>query len=278
MIDADRTLARITEQVALGPRVVGSPGHARVHELLRTWLAGADEVREHAFVEAFFGRAVECRNLVGRFHGDRAGRWLLGTHYDTRPWADRDPDPARRRAPVPGANDGGSGTAVLAELALELADRRDRPTVDLVLFDAEDWHEIDGKEVSLGSRRFVGDLTADQSPDRVVILDMVGGSGLKLDLDVNSQLHGPSFAWTLECFRLGQRLGLPAFDLHKAQPAKWVVCDHSPFQAAGIPTALLIDLDYPPWHTVSDLPEHCSADALAQIGAWLEALLFTADA
>jgi len=274
MIDAERVLARIREQTALGPRVAGSPGHARAHELLASWLSGADEVRDHTFVEEFFGRAVTCRNIWGRFHGEREGRLLLGTHYDTRPWADRDPDPERRHHPVPGANDGGSGTAVLAELALELSHRRARATVDIVLFDAEDWHEIDGKEVSLGARRFVEDLAPSEAPDRVVILDMIGGEALKLDVDVNSQVHEPSFAWTLECFQLGNRLGLPAFDLKKEHPYKWVVCDHSPFQAAGVPTALLIDLDYPPWHTVDDLPEHCSTESLMQIGAWLEALLF----
>jgi Zn-dependent M28 family amino/carboxypeptidase len=274
MIDGERALARIRDQIVLGPRFAGSPGHARAQELLSEWLGGADERRDHELVETFFGRQVTCRNLWGRFAGEREGRILLGTHYDTRPWSDRDPVASRRRDPVPGANDGGSGTAVLAELAPELAARRDRPTVDIVLFDAEDWHEIDGKEVSLGARRFVADLDEADRPDRVVILDMVGGRDLMLDVDVNSQTHDPSYAWTLDCFQLGQQMGLPAFTLAKEHPYKWVECDHSPFVAAGIASALLIDLDYPPWHTADDLPEHCASDSLAQVGSWLEMLLF----
>ncbi len=274
MIDAERALRRIVEQCALGPRYAGSPGHAAAQQRLAEWLAPADELRVQAFVEPFFAAPVTCRNLWARFRGDRPGRLLIGTHFDTRPWADRDPDEARRADPVPGANDGGSGTAVLAELAAELAGRRDRPSVDLVLFDAEDWHEIDGKEVSLGARRFVAELPDEERPDRVLILDMIGGRDLMLDVDVFCQDHDPSFAWTLELFQTGAALGLPAFTLNKPHPYKWVVCDHAPFRAAGIPTALLIDLDYPPWHTVSDLPEACSADALAQIGRLLEVVLY----
>jgi hypothetical protein len=274
MIDAHAAFARIVAQHQLGPRFAGSAGHARVQMLLASWLASADQYREHTFTAEFFGEPVTCRNLWGRFHGQRQGRLLLGTHYDTRPWADRDADERRRHDPVPGANDGGSGTAVLAELAGELARRRDRMTVDLVLFDAEDWHEIDGKEVSLGARRFVDDLGTDERPDRVVILDMIAGRDLALDVDVHCQTHDPSYGWTLEVFQLGHSLGLSCFALDKEQPYKWVVCDHSPFMEAGIPSALLIDLDYPPWHTVHDTPGACDVTSLQQIGMCLDALLF----
>jgi Zn-dependent M28 family amino/carboxypeptidase len=274
MIDPRAAFRRIEDQHALGARFAGSPGHARAQELLASWLSCADRASEHSFEERFFGETVTVRNLWGRFHGERDGRLLLGTHYDTRPWADRDPREERRKDPVPGANDGGSGAALLGELAGELCERRDRPTVDIVLFDAEDWHEIDGKEVSLGARRFVEDLPPPDRPDRVVILDMIGGRDLMLDVDVNCQLHAPSFSLTRELFELGSALGLPAFGLAKEHPYKWIGCDHSPFQAAGIPTAILIDIDYPPWHTVSDLPEACDPASLEQIARVVDALVF----
>ena len=209
MIDPERAFGRILEQHALGPRFVGNAGHAAAQKLLASWLGGADAYREHIFTECFFGTTVTCKNLWARFDGDRPGRVLLGTHYDTRPWADRDAEEARRRDPVPGANDGGSGVAVLAELAAELEERRDRPTVDIVFFDAEDWHEIDGKEVSLGARAFVAHLLASDVPDGVIIVDMVGGKNLMLDVDVNCQDHDPSYRLTLSLFQLGHALGLP---------------------------------------------------------------------
>ena len=273
VIDAARAMARIEEQVALGPRFAGSAGHRQAQDLLATWLRGADTFREHRFVETFFGQRVTCRNLCGRFLGNRRGRVLLGTHYDTRPWADRDPVPERRLEPVPGANDGGSGVALLAELAPTLVQHRDRPTVDIVFFDAEDWHEIDGKEVSQGSRLFVEQLAAADRPDACIIIDMIGGRDLMLDVEVGCQDHDPSFALTLSVFQLGRHLGLPAFALTKPHPYKWITCDHTAFMAAGIPTALLIDIDYPPWHSVDDLPTHCAPDSLAQVGRALWALL-----
>jgi hypothetical protein len=274
MLDPLRAWRRLEQQHALGPRHVGSPGHAQAQRLLTSWLGKADYFREHAFEAAFFGREVTCRTLWGRFNGTSPGRLLLGSHYDTRPWADRDPDPARRQEPVPGANDGASGVALLAELATELATRRDRPTVDIVLFDAEDWHEIDGHEVSLGARRFVEEMEGVDRPDAAIIVDMIAGRDLKLDVDVNCQDHPPSYDLTLSLFRLGHQLGLPAFDLQKEHPYKWIGCDHSPFAAMDIPSAILIDIDYPPWHTVADVPEACAPESMAQIARLLEAYVF----
>lgn len=273
MIDVQRAWDCLLAQVALGPRIVGTPGHQQAHALLYGWLKSADWRREHTFEDVFFGQAVACKNLWGHFSGTQPGRLLLGSHFDTRPWADNDPDPARRRDPVPGANDGASGVALLAALTAHLVAHRERPSVDIVFFDAEDWHDIDGHTVSLGAQRFAADLSPADRPDQVVIVDMVAGSSLMLDVDVNCQDHDPSYALTLELFQLGHSLGLPAFTLKKPAPYKWIGCDHSPFAASGIPSAILIDIDYPPWHTVSDLPQHCSVDSLAQIAQVLEAYI-----
>jgi glutaminyl-peptide cyclotransferase len=274
-LDASAAFSRIVAQHELGPRFVGSPGHTRAHALLAGWLAGADLYREHTFRGRFFGAEVTCRNLWGRYDGTRPGRILLGSHFDTRPWADQDPDPARRRDPVPGANDGGSGVALLAELAATLLARRDRCTVDLVFFDAEDWHEIDGKQVSLGARQFARDLAPADRPDLVVILDMIGGRDLRLDFDVTAEEHDPSLELALRLFRLGTSLGLPAFRLEeKLLPYKGIGCDHSPFRREGIPSAILIDIDYPPWHTTSDLPDACAVESLGQMATLLEELLY----
>lgn len=267
MSDADaiaaRAMARLERLQSLGARYCGAPGHRAAQDLLRTWLAAADEIREHRFTEPFFGRDVECVNLWGRLRGDQPGTILLLTHYDTRPHADRDADDPQ--APVPGANDGGSGTVLLAELADTFAARRGRPTIDLLFCDAEDWHDIDGKTCGLGAERFVAAMADDQRPDACLEVDMVGGRDAVLDVDVSCQEHGESFDLTLSLFQLGRSLGLSLFSMKKQHPYKWIACDQIPFMRAGIPTALFMDLDYPEWHTRADTITACSAASLAQI-------------
>lgn len=271
MTNVDHAWDKLLAQVALGPRYVGAPGHAQAHALLYGWLENADWRREHVFSDTFFGQTVRCKNIWGHYSGNQPGRLLLGSHFDTRPWADNDPNPSRRRDPVPGANDGASGVGLLAEFANHLVAHRERPSVDIVFFDAEDWHDIDGHVVSLGARRFAADLAPHERPDKVLVVDMVAGHNLMLDVDVTCQDHDASYTHTLDVFQLGQRLGLPAFALKKPAPYKWIGCDHSPFAVLDIPSAILIDIDYPPWHTVNDLPEHCCVDSLAQIAQVLEA-------
>lgn len=260
---AARAFNRLIMLQELGARYCGAPGHLGAQHLIRSWLGGADAVREHAFTETFFGRDVGCVNLWARMDGLRSGRLLLITHYDTRPLADR--DHLQPTAAVPGANDGGSGTVLLAELVDTLKSQRDRPTVDLLFCDAEDWHDIDGKRVGIGATRFVEQMAEDQRPDACLEVDMVAGRDMVLDVDVNCQEHGPSYDLTLDLFRLGRSLGLPAFSMRKEHPYKWIECDHLPFMKAGIPSALFMDLDYPQWHTRADTITACSPTSLAQI-------------
>lgn len=258
---ADRAFVRLRELLALGDRYCGAEGHAAAQRLLRAWAAPADRVREQTFTERFFERDVTCVNLWARLDGERHGRLMLVSHYDARPWADE--DPVEPRAAVPGANDGGSGVVLLAELIPTLLANRARPTVDIVFLDAEDWHEVDGKDVSIGAKHFVA--TLDEPPDACLEIDMVAGHRVMLDVDVSCQEHDGSYALTLQLFQLGRSLGLPAFDLAKEHPYKWVDCDHMAFMRAGIPSALFMDTDYREWHTRADTIDACDPRSLAQI-------------
>lgn len=252
----------LLEQMAFGPRFVGSEGHRRVQRWLDQALRDCER-HDHRFEEDFYGRRAQCCTFVARFPGARPGRLMFGTHYDTRPVADCDPDPARRSDPVPGANDGASGTAILLALRPWLEAHAERPTVDLVFFDAEDWHEVDGKEVSLGARRFVASLANPELPDALVVFDMVGARGLRVQLDLSIHAHAPSVELSVTIHRLGRDLGLQAF-ASEPEPV-WVHDDHVPFVERNVPSCLLIDMRYPHWHTVSDLPEVCDPEALAEM-------------
>ncbi len=252
----------LLEQVGFGPRFPGCAGHREMHRWLDAQLDGCER-HDHTFEERFFGELARCRTFVARFPGNRPGRLMLGTHYDTRPVADCDPDPAKRTQPVPGANDGASGTAVLLSLREWLENSPERPTVDLAFFDAEDWHEVDGKEVSLGARHYVESLQDDALPDGLLILDMIGGRGLRVQFDLSVHAHEPSLELSVAVHRLAHRLGLSAFT--DEPELLWVQDDHLPFLERGVPSCLLIDMGYPEWHTVSDLPAACDPEVLDEM-------------
>jgi glutaminyl-peptide cyclotransferase len=274
---ASAELIRLVErQVALGPRVPGSAAHDRLADELAARLDGAGAaVHVQSFEVRFHGRTVPCRNVVGVFRcgAPAVPMILLGTHYDTRPIADREPDPALRGVPIPGANDGGSGTAVFLHLLDWLHGTagglgRD---VTVAFVDAEDLGDIDGNPFSLGAEVLAADPPVIVGrPDEVIVLDMVGGRDAVLDIDAHLMHHAPSRALAAGLFRLGASLDLAPFVREKPERVKYIVSDQWPFLRRGVPACLLIDLDYPEWHTQADLPAAMSGDSLAAIEAALK--------
>src|SRR5262249_55607110 len=117
-VNGARALERVQRQCSAGPRIPGSEAHAHVAD----WIAGelqrvGGRVERQTFVDTTLGRSVALVNLIGRFGPQEGARILFCAHWDSRPMADQDPDSTRRHEPVPGANDGASGVAVLLELA-----------------------------------------------------------------------------------------------------------------------------------------------------------------
>jgi Zn-dependent M28 family amino/carboxypeptidase len=255
-------------QVSLGPRAPGLPGHRKLREELAGRLqAFADRFAVQEFaVPLPAGRQV-CANLSGLFRSRRPIRppVLVGTHFDTRLIADRDSDPKLRSQPIPGANDGGSGTAVLLGLLpeLERAARRGELAQDttLVFFDAEDVGDIGGLPFAFGALTYCQE-TLDRDTAAVLVLDMVGGSALELDVDAHALGHQPSMRLTREVFSMG-RLSDPR--VFRGARVRHIIADHFPFLEMGIASCLLIDLNYPQWHTQADLPQAMSPDSLATI-------------
>ncbi|OQA16869.1 MAG: Peptidase family M28 [bacterium ADurb.Bin363] len=265
--DENRAFHLLKEHFAFGPRPVGS----RAHEEYQTYLCDklsplVDAFHPHIFKEAFFNKECICKNIAGTIYGrNKRRRILIGSHYDTRLYADEDRDPLNRTKPVPGANDGASGIAVLFELARIFNIKKPRFNLEIVFFDAEDWGHIDGKDVSLGARRYVKD-NIDNLPDKVIIIDMVGGKNLELDVDLHCFIHKSSEELTLHLFRLGRSFKYPAYNFTKPNAIKYIACDHIPFIFKRIPTTILIDIDYLPWHTLEDTVENCDPYSLKQVG------------
>jgi glutaminyl-peptide cyclotransferase len=268
----------VEEQVRLGPRAPGAPAHLTLGRRLEDRLRAAGaEVTVQEFPVQFRGQRLPCRNIVGVFRAARARGpaapppLLLGTHYDTRVRADRDPDPALRETPIPGANDGGSGTAVLLHMLPGFARRALSRDLAVAFLDAEDLGNIDGKEFALGAAWLAAHPVAGFLPAEVIVLDMVGGRDMVLDIDGSILDHPGSRALTTDVFRIGMEKGWDPFVREKRNRLKYIVSDHTPFARRGIPACILIDIDYPQWHTQADLPDAMSAGSLSAIeeALWL---------
>ena len=197
------------------------------------------------------------QNIVAKRGTDAQRPWIiLGAHYDSRMVADHDPDPALRTQPVPGANDGASGVAVLLELARSLPETLPAQ-VWLVFFDAEDQGDIQGWDWILGSRAFAQQLTA--QPDAVVVIDMIGDKNLDIYYESNSDRAISQAIWS-EAAKAGYQKQFIPQDKYSMED------DHTPFLEKGIRAVDIIDFDYPYWHTTADTTDKVSAESLQAVG------------
>ena len=256
----------------LGPRPSGSAAMTRQRELLaRHFRAAGGTVSGQAFQirDRRTGAAVHMENLIVTWHPDRRERVLLGAHYDTRPYPDRDPvDP---RGTFVGANDGASGVALLMELARFMPALPGPVGVDFVLFDAEEYVVGPRDPYCLGSTFFARQYAADQDGGRGmhryrsgVILDMVADR----DLEIWQERHSIEWPDTRpvvdSLWATATRLGVRQF---VPRPKHTVEDDHVPLRMIGrIPTCDVIDFDYPHWHTTADTPANCAPESLEAVG------------
>ena len=270
--DGERALKRVREQVAFGPRVPGTPGHAA----MRAWLVAEVErlggrVERQAFTDSAAGQAWPLENVIARFGPTSGRRIALLAHYDTRPWSDEDPVPSRRGEPVLGANDGGSGVAVLLEVAELLHQRAPTVGVDLVFLDGEDLGRPEAQEeYCLGSRGYASRLPAVGDPARPVagfVFDMVGDR----DLGIWDEGYSAARATNLVDVVHEAARATGARHFH-AEVRHTLVDDHVPLLDAGLPAVDIIDFDYAAWHTTGDTPDQVSAESLAEVArvaAWI---------
>ena len=272
-ISGARAMAIVERLAAFGPRVPGTPGHRAAGDWIDSVLrAHADTVVVQTFTHtAADGRVLPLRNFFARFRPEDPTRLLLLAHWDTRPTADQARDPADRAKPVPGANDGGSGTAVLLALAALLDSVPPPVGVDLLLVDGEDYGDFGAdRDVFLGSRHFARNLPAGYRPLYGVLLDMVGDRELDLYIEGYSQQYAPEVVRRI--WDLADRLGY-GHVFHRSV-GYYVRDDHIPLNEAGIPTANIIDFDYPYWHTPEDTPDKLSPESLEIVGHVLAALVY----
>ena len=263
--DGARALERVKHQVEAGSRVSGTPGNAAV----RDWIAGelsrlGGRIERQAFQDTVAGQGWPITNVIGRFGPARGRRIALYAHYDTRPWCDEDPDPAKRKQYCPGANDAGSGVAVLLEVAEQLHARPPAVGVDLVFLDGEDFgRTTQPDEYGRGSLGYAKRLPPPGDPARPVagfLFDMVGDRDLEIWDEANSAQRATNL---VELVHEGAAATRARHFKHAVRYT--LIDDHIPLLDAGMPAVDIIDFDYAAWHTSRDLPDQVSAESLAEV-------------
>lgn len=279
----ERAFTHLNAICELGPRPSGSAAMEQQRQIL---IPHFQQAGGKVFRQAFRSRDgrtgdwVRMENLIVHWHPERTDRVLIGVHYDTRPYPDR--DRWNPRGVFVGANDGASGVAVLMELAHAMPALAGPVGVDFVLFDAEEYVFDDARDAyCLGSLFFARQYAASRRAGTLahhyrcgVILDMVA------DRDLSIWQEQQSVAWpetrpVVEAiWATAKRLGVKQF---VPRPKYEINDDHVPLRmTGGIPTCDIIDFDYPHWHTTRDRPAACSAESLEAVGrvmlAWLQTL------
>jgi len=272
--DGRQAMAYVETQVAFGPRIPGTEGHqAQLDWMVQTLEPLADNVSVDLFTHTNSkGEALPNRNVLATFEPAEPRsdnrRLLLLAHWDTRPQSDQADTEELREIPVPGANDGASGVAVLMELAHMLAEQPAPITVDLLFVDGED----QGPPVAdmfVGSERFANTVPDSLRPAYGILLDMVG------DVDPRFPIEGFSAEYALgqaqRVWGVAAQLGYG--DWFPVEVGPPIRDDHVPLNEAGIPTINIIDFTYGGdqspgeyWHTPEDTPDKVSAATLDMVG------------
>lgn len=256
VFDGNLALSLAQQQCEFGPRPTGSPAGRQTGDWIIDRLkASGWAVETHEFT----WNGVPVRNIIAK--GGQGPVLMISAHYDTRPVADRDPDPAQQNTPIVGANDGASGVAVLLELARVLDRALLQNEIWLTFFDAEDAGNLPGWEWGVGSTRLAGDLQT--LPWAMILLDMIGDQNQRFPFEVNSD---PALRQQL--WNLAAELGYG--EVFIPEPGLPIIDDHIGFIRRGVPSVDIIDFDYPYHHTTADTCDKLSVESLTRVGRLME--------
>ncbi len=265
--DGEAALGYVRDQLAFGARVPGTEAHVRAGD----WIAArmrerADTVTEQRWTHTTAdGKQLAMRNIFARIRPEATERVLYLAHWDTRPISDLASDPRARSIPVPGANDGASGVALLIALADALKKTPPSVGVDLLFVDGEDYGQFGPPlvDVLIGSTYFANNLPSpDYRPIFGVLWDMIGDRDLRIMVEQNSMDRAPEVVERV--WSVAQELGHG--DVFVRQSAGAITDDHIPLLDKGLRVIDVIDLEYPAHHTPDDLLDKVSARSLKIVG------------
>lgn len=282
---ADSAYMFCQRQCDFGPRVMNSDAH----EQCRQWIAdqfrhyGLSVTEQQATLRGFDGTPLQSTNIIASYKPQLAERVMICAHWDSRPWADNDPDENNHDKPVMAANDGASGVAVMLETArLMAADTTLNIGVDFVCFDAEDWGSHDQEDSwALGAQHWAKEAASNGYKARYgILLDMVGGQGAKFYQEHYSKIYAAQVV--KKVWKAAEIAGYGSFFPKKEGGG--VTDDHGPVnEAAGIPCIDIInyypDCEQsgfgPTWHTVNDDMDHIDRNTLKAVGQTIVQVLWS---
>lgn len=249
--DSQLAMRYVVKLLSFGPRIPGSEGSQKTSEFIFNELSRNGWQVE--FQEFSYDNVI-LRNIIARKNNNPPNK-IIATHYDTRQISDQEKDSTLRVLPVPGANDGTSGTAVLLSIARNI--NENHSDVWIVFFDGEDQGNINLWEWSIGAKYFVDQL--ESYPQEAIIIDMIGDKDLNIYKEKFSTAELTGSIW-----EIAHDLGFNDNFIDSEKYA--LIDDHLPFINQGIPASLIIDFDYPFWHTQEDTIDKLSAKSLDLIG------------
>ncbi len=262
----------------IGPRISGSEGMAKQQEMLQKHfekLGAKVELQKFEGKQQRSGKTAPMANMIVTWNPDAKRRIMLCGHYDTRPIADQEERRADWGKTFLSANDGTSTVALFMELGNHMKDLPRKIGIDFVIFDGEEFiYDSKVDRFFLGSDHFA-DVYRKDKPDHTylagVLLDLFAGKDAKFPVEQNSARKAPEIVESI--WQEAQRQGVKSFVLERGPE---VQDDHLALNRVNIPTIDIIDFEYPHWHKLSDLPQHCSGDTMASVArvltAWIQRL------
>ena len=292
--NADSAYAFTKAQCDFGPRDMNSRGH----DLCGEWIVskfkeyGCKVTTQTATLAGYDGTKLRSRNIMASINPEATTRILLCAHWDSRPWADNDPDSANWRKPILAANDAASGVAVMLELARIIGKSKDEKAfnkqlgIDFVCFDAEDWGTPQWADVAdnadswaLGAQYWSKNLPQGYEARYGILLDMVGGVGAKFYREGMSMQYAPEIV--KKVWRAAREVGFGSY--FPKEDGGVIIDDHVPVnQFAKIPTIDIIpyyaDCQQssfgPTWHTLADNMENIDKNTLKAVGQTLVQVIY----
>ncbi|MCX6304173.1 MAG: M28 family peptidase [Bacteroidetes bacterium] len=286
--NADSAYESCKIQLAFGPRVPNTPAHDKCAAYLigKMKSYSPQVIVQKGQVYAYDKTALKFQNIIATWNPETNNRIMLCAHWDSRPYADHDPDPKNWKKPVAAANDGASGVGVLIEVARQLSLLNPAIGVDLILFDVEDYgppqdYIMDNSDQYWGQ----GAQYWANNPHKTdyfakygILLDMVGAK------DATFLMEGISMKYAADIVKLvwsaGNRIGYSSYFLY--EKGGWITDDHVPINTIrNIPTIDLIHLDknsetgfYPFWHTTGDTFDKLDKATLKVVGQTLLTVIY----
>lgn len=290
--NADSAYAFTAAQCAFGPRDMNSKGHDRCEKWIVAQFEryGCTVETQKAVLKGYDGTPLRSTNIIAHIHPKAKTRLLFCAHWDSRPWADNDPDSTQWRKPILAANDAASGVAVMLELARTIQQDGKLNTnvgIDFVCFDAEDWgtpqwsSQPDNESTwALGAQYWASHYDATVKPRFGVLLDMVGGMGAQFYRELKSLEYAPDVV--KKVWRAARQVGFGSFFLK--QDGGGIIDDHVPVnELAGIPTIDIIPF-YPDcrqssfgptWHTMADNMSNIDKQTLRAVGQTMVQVIYS---